>query len=78
MKQLKHYLGYRLCSQFQFPANGHVRRQEVTAQDFTSLLPTWKTWIGFQAPSFNLAQPWLLWHLDEWINRKYLSIFFSK
>lgn len=24
------------------------------------LPPTWETWMGFQAPGFGLAQPWLL------------------
>lgn len=49
-----------LHSQFQLPSSTNPGRQEKMIQ-ITGILPfTWKPWIKFLAPSFDLAQTQML------------------
>lgn len=68
--QLRWCLGHRepscLWSWWRVPASVCLRKQQMWAQVTGSRWPVWKSWMAFQAPSFSVAQLWLLRTPREW------------
>lgn len=45
----------------QLPSIAYPGRQQMILQEFGCLSPMFEIWMEFQAPRFDLVQPWLLW-----------------